>query len=270
MARCVSRGVVVAGLVLATTLLPAAARAATCQSGNFGDWLAAFKREAAAKGLSRSLGALDGLTYSSQVVALDRRQGVFRKSFEEFGIPRVNQRLAKARQKMQQHAATLSRIERQFGVPGSVVIAIWGLETDFGVNMGKQPALRALATLAYDCRRTAMFQAVLLDALRIVERGDLTPAQMRGAWAGELGQTQFLPSSYMKFAIDFDGDGRRDLIRSVPDVLASTANYLRGYGWTRGQGWDEGSANFEALKQWNRSSVYQKTIAYFAKSLAAR
>jgi membrane-bound lytic murein transglycosylase B len=134
---------------------------------------------------------------------------------------------------------------------------------------GKQNALRSLATLAHDCRRTERFQNELADALRIIDRGDLTVAEMRGAWAGELGQTQFLPSSYLKFAVDFDGNGKRDLIRSVPDVLASTANYLRGYGWQRDGRFDEGSANYAVLKEWNKSVVYQKTIAVFASRLMA-
>src|SRR4029077_17383887 len=130
------------------------------------------------------------------------------------------------------------RIEQKFGVPGSVIVAIWGLETDFGANLGKFSTFRSLAPLVYDCRRSALFQAELLAALRIVERGDLAPAEMRGAWAGEIGQTQFMPSSYIKFAVDFDGDGRRDLIRSAPDALASTANYLKSYGWKSGEGWE--------------------------------
>ena len=124
-------------------------------------------------------------------------------------------------------------------------------------------------TLAHDCRRTERFQNELISALKILDRGDLTLSEMRGAWAGELGQTQFLPSSYLKYAVDFDGNGKRDLIRSVPDVLASTANYLRGYGWQRGGSWQEGSANFNVLKEWNKSSVYQKTISYFATQLAS-
>ena len=125
-----------------------------------------------------------------------------------------------------------------------VIVAIWGLETDFGTGSGKRPAIPALATLAHDCRRSGMFQGELLAALRIIDRGDMSAAEMRGAWAGELGQTQFLPSSYLKFAVDFDGNGRRDLIRSVPDVLASTANYLKGYGWQRGAAVDRGHAQF--------------------------
>jgi membrane-bound lytic murein transglycosylase B len=113
-----------------------------------------------------------------------------------------------------------------------------------------------------------MFRAELMDALRLVERGDLSPSEMRGAWAGELGQTQFMPSSYLKFAVDFDGSGRRDLIRSVPDVLASTANYLKSYGWQRNGAWTPGSPNFSVLLQWNKSQVYSKTVAYFATRLA--
>ncbi len=107
-----------------------------------------------------------------------------------------------------------------------------------------------------------------MDALRIVERGDLAPSEMRGAWAGELGQTQFMPSSYIKYAVDFDNNGRRDLLRSAPDVLASTANYLAGYGWQRGKDWEPGSANFAVLQQWNKSEVYARTVASFASQLA--
>ena len=116
------------------------------------------------------------------------------------------------------------------------MVAIWGLETDFGVNLGKFPTMRALATLAYDCRRADLFKAELMDALRIIERGDIAPQEMRGAWAGEIGQTQFMPSRYIKYAVDFDGNGRRDLLRSVPDVLASTANYPRQQGLAARQG----------------------------------
>ncbi len=107
-----------------------------------------------------------------------------------------------------------------------------------------------------------------MDALRIIERGDLAPSEMRGAWAGEIGQTQFMPSSYIKYAVDFDGNGRRDLLHSAPDVLASTANYLASYGWQRGKDWEPGSPNFAVIQQWNKSEVYAKTIAYFATQLA--
>ena len=122
-------------------------------------------------------------------------------------------------------------------MPGPVITAFWALESDFGAGMGDLPVLRSLATLAYDCRRPDMFRGELMDALRIIDRGDLTPGEMIGSWAGELGQTQFLPSHYVKYAVDFDGDGRRNLLRSVPDVIASTANFIVSLGWQRGQPW---------------------------------
>jgi lytic murein transglycosylase len=241
--------------------------AATC-GGDFDTFLDAFRREAAAQGISpRALAALDGVTPDPKVISLDRRQGVFRQSFAQFSGHRIAERLAKGQRMMQTHAALLRRIEQQFGVPGSIVIAIWGLETDFGVDIGKQPALRALATLAHDCRRTQMFQGELLAALQIITRGDLSPAEMRGAWAGELGQAQFLPSNYLKYAVDFDGNGKRDLIHSVPDTLASIANLLKSFGWQAGGGYREGSANFSVLVNWNKSTVYQQTIAAFAERL---
>ncbi|HYS47930.1 MAG TPA: lytic murein transglycosylase [Xanthobacteraceae bacterium] len=260
------RSIIVA---LACTIWAAPALAAGCQTGSFEAWLETFKRETAAKGVSpRGLAALDGVAYDASVVSRDRRQGVFRQSFEEFSGRMISpDRLRVGARKLKQHAATFARIEQAYGVPGPVLVAIWGLETDFGVNQGNFSVIRALASLGYDCRRSEKFQAELMDALRIVERGDLSPHEMRGAWAGEIGQTQFLPSSYLKYAVDFDGDGRRDLIRSVPDALASTANYLRGYGWKRGQGWEPGAANFDVLLQWNKSQVYSKTIAAFATRL---
>jgi lytic murein transglycosylase len=253
---------------VATALFAAPARAAQC-GGDFDTFLDTFRREAAAQGVpARALATLDGLAPDPKVISLDRRQGVFRQSFEQFATHRIAERLAKAQRMMQTHAATLHRIEQQYGVPGSVVIAIWGLETDFGVDIGKSSVVRSLATLAHDCRRTQMFQGELLAALQIIARGDLSPAEMRGAWAGELGQTQFMPSSYIKFAVDFDGNGRRDLLRSPQDVLASTANFLAGHGWQKGKDWEPGSANFAVIKEWNKSEVYAKTIGYFAAQLS--
>jgi lytic murein transglycosylase len=258
-------------LVIATLALPVApAQSASCGAGNFASWLDDFRNEAVAKGISQAAIAsgLNGLTLDQGVLSRDRSQRVFSQSFEEFSGRMVPPRLARGANLMKQYGSVLVRIEQSYGVPGEVLVAIWGLETDFGVNTGKFSTLRSLATLAYDCRRSEMFRAELMDALRIVERGDLTPSEMRGAWAGEIGQTQFMPSSYVKFAVDFDGNGRRDLLRSAPDVLASTANYLASYGWQRGKDWEPGSANFAAIQQWNKSEVYAKTIAYFASQLA--
>jgi lytic murein transglycosylase len=255
---------------LLTSVLSVPAFAASCNPpGGFAAFLAEFKRDAAAKGVSqRGLSALNGITVDESVLAADKRQGVFKQTFEEFSGRMINRdRMTKGLRLLQVHAATLRKVEAQFGVPAPVVIAIWGLETDFGTANGKKDVIRSVATLAFDCRRTDMFQAQLLDALRIVDRGDLKPDEMRGDWAGDFGQTQFLPSSYYKYAVDFDGDGRRDLVHSVPDVLASTANYLREHGWQRGQRWNEGQPNFEAVRGWNKAMVYAKTIAAFAERL---
>jgi len=247
-----------------------AAAAVPCGSGNFQAWLDEFKSEAVAKGISQATVAssLNGVTLDQAILSRDRSQKVFNQSFEEFSGRMVPPRLQRGANMMKQYGSVLSRIEETYGVQGEVLVAIWGLETDLGVNLGKFPTLRSLATLAYDCRRSEMFRDELMDALRIIERGDLKAAEMRGAWAGELGQTQFMPSSYIKFAVDFDANGRRDLLRSTPDVLASTANFLAGYGWQRGKDWEPGSANFKVLQQWNRSEVYAKTIGYFASQLA--
>jgi lytic murein transglycosylase len=253
-----------------SSVLCAPALGATCNApGGFDAFIAEFKKDAAAKGVSqKGLSALNGVTLDPSVLAADKRQGVFKQTFEEFSGRMISRdRMTKGLRHMQALAPVLKKIEAEFGVPGAVVVAIWGLETDFGVNLGKKEVIRSVATLAFDCRRTEMFQAQLTDALRIVERGDLRPAEMLGDWAGDFGQTQFLPSSYYKYAVDFDGDGRRDLVHSVPDVLASAANYLKGYGWQRGQRWNEGDPNFEAIRGWNKAMVYAKTIAAFAERL---
>ncbi|MFZ3359797.1 MAG: lytic murein transglycosylase [Xanthobacteraceae bacterium] len=258
-------------LAVALSAIASSAQAAAPCGGDFGTWLAGVKQEAAADGISQRAiqSGLAGVTYDPTIIARDHAQGVFRQSFEQFSGRMVPPRLARARRLLVQYAPVFSRIEQQFGVPGPIIVAIWGLETDFGADNGRFSTIRALATLAFDCRRPDKFRGELLAAPRIVDRGDMAPSEMRGAWAGEIGQTQFLPSSYLKFAVDYNGNGRRDLIHDVPDVLASTANYLKGYGWQRGQPWGEGTANFQVLLQWNASQVYTKTVAYFAQLLAS-
>ena len=263
-----------AALIIFLSWAAAAGRAvaAECQNGTFDSWIDGVRRDASAQGISQRTiaSALSGLSYDPGIVSRDHAQGVFRQSFEQFSARMVSpDRLQKGANMLKRYGSILGRIEDQYGVPGPVLVAIWGLETDFGVNQGRFPTIRSLATLGYDCRRSEKFRAELMDALKIVDRGDLSPGEMRGAWAGELGQTQFLPSSYMQFAVDFDGSGRRDLIRSAPNALASTANYLKGYGWQRGQPFGPGSANFDVLLKWNESQVYTRTVAYFASRLAA-
>ena len=156
------------------------------------------------------------MTLDPGVIARDRRQGFFAQSFTAFSAKLISQnRLQAGAAQLKKHAALLAKVEQKYGVQGPVIVAFWALESDFGAGMGNLSVLRSLATLAYDCRRSEMFRDELMDAMRIVDRGDLRPEEMIGSWAGELGQTQFLPSHYLKHAVDFDGDGRRNLMSSA-------------------------------------------------------
>jgi lytic murein transglycosylase len=248
--------------------------AARC-GGDFHTFVSAMSAEAAAAGISQAVisQALGGVTQDPAVLSFDRRQrGTFNKTFEQYVSTRVGPgRINMGRQMLQRHGSLLSRIEQQFGVPPQIVVAIWGLESDFGKgDIGKMPVIRTLATMAHDCRRTELFQGELLAALKIVQRGDLPLRDLIGAFAGEIGQTQFLPSSYIKYGVDFDGNGHVDLRHSVPDVLASTANLLHMSGFKGGAPYGEGTANFEAMREWNRATIYRKTIGYFADQLVGR
>jgi len=259
---------------LGSLLAATPAFAARC-GGDFYGFVQTFSSEAVAAGVSQSVvsQALGGVTEDGSVLAFDRRQRyTFNKTFEQYVSTRVGAgRINGGRAMLQRHAALLAQIEQKFGVPRQILVAIWGLESDFGKgDMGKLPVIRTLATLAHDCRRTDLFQGELLAALKIVQRGDLPLRDLIGAYAGEIGQTQFLPSSYIKYGVDFDGDGRVDLRHSAADVLASTANLLHTNGFKMGAPYGEGSANFEAMREWNHAVIYRKTIAYFADQLVGR
>jgi lytic murein transglycosylase len=259
-----------------TFLLALPAQAAKC-GGDFNAFIASMAREAQAAGVSRATidEAFAGISPDPNILAFDRRQkGMFHaKSFEEYAATRViPPRIKRAQGLMQKHAALLSRVEAKFGVPPAVVVAIWTLESDNGTgDIGKLPVIRTIATLAHDCRRTELFQGELIAALQIVQRGDLPLRDLVGAFAGEIGQTQFLPSSYIKYGVDFDGNGHVDLRHSVPDVLASTANLLKVNGWKAGAPYGEGTENFlVAMREWNHSEVYRKTIVLMAEKIGGR
>jgi len=228
----------------AAPMAPQGAAGQVCSNNGqgFDQWLAGFKQQAIQQGVSpRTVAtALAGITYDANVVGTDRGQKVFGQSFFEFSDRMVAAyRITQGRQKIQANKAMFDRIEQQYGVPGAVLVAFWALETDFGAFMGDKQTIRSVASLAYDCRRADMFRTQLMAALKIIDRGDLTPQTMRGPWAGELGQFQFLPDHYLNYGVDFDGDGRVDLIRSAPDALASAANYIKSLGWRAGQPWLE-------------------------------
>ncbi len=213
--------------------------------------------------------ALGTATFDRSVLAHDRGQGSLQGNYSAFAARHITpQRLKRGKTMLIAYAEPLQRIEQRFGVPAPVLVAIWGLETDFGAGLGNFPTFSALATLAYDCRRGNLYAAELIDALMIVQRGLLQPQQMRGAWAGELGQTQFMPSAYLKYGVSANGGRGGDLIGNSADALASTANFLHSHGWQRGAPWDEGQPNFAALLEWNNAPVYAKTIAEFADKLA--
>ena len=261
-------------ILFATFISGTPALAARC-GGDLQTFVRNISAEAAAAGISQDViaSALGGVQQDMAVLAFDRRQrGTFQKTFEQYVSTRVGAgRINGGRAMLQRHAALLSQIEARFGVPRQILVAIWGLESDFGKgDMGKLPVFRVLATMAHDCRRTELFQGELIAALKILRRGDLRLNDMIGAYAGEIGQTQFLPSSYIKYGVDFDGNGHVDLRHSVPDVLASTANLLKTSGFRMGQPYGEGTPNFEAMREWNRAVIYRKTIAYYADQLVGR
>ena len=228
--------VAVFGIMLAQPALAASCR----NTGSYEAWLAQFKKDALAQGISPRViaAASPSMTFDPAIVRRDHGQAVFNQTFLQFSDRMVGGgRIPNAQAKIKQHAKLFADIEKKYGVPAPVLTAFWGLESDFGANFGNYKILSAIATLAYDCRRPDFFRQQLFDALRIIERGDQTVDSMIGDWAGEFGGLQFTASDYLKNAVDFDGDGRRDLIHSIPDTMASGANFLVSLGWHRGEPW---------------------------------
>ncbi|WEX09714.1 lytic transglycosylase domain-containing protein [Chelativorans sp. AA-79] len=261
-----------AAVLFASVFLGGSAHAATCgnDSKGFEAWKAAFSQEAAARGASRSaLDALARTSYASKTIAADRGQKSFKLSLESFMQKRgANVIVSRGKSMKKKHAALFDRIEQQYGVPSGPLIAIWGMETGFGGFMGNQHTLSAVATLAYDCRRSEFFTGHLHAALTLIDRGMMSPSAV-GAAHGEIGQTQFLPGNALRYAVDGDGNGRIDMIGSIPDALASTANFLRAHGWRPGAGYQPGEPNFVAIQGWNAASVYQQAIAIMAAQIDA-
>jgi lytic murein transglycosylase len=221
---------------------PALRGGAACHGSlSFDRFLAELKQKAASAGVSQRAvaEASSGMVYDQGIVNRDRGQRVFGQVFTEFaGRMAAVYRMQQGQQRIRTYQAAFARAEKEYGVPPAVIAAFWGLESDFGANMGNLPTLRSLVSLAYDCRRSEMFENETIAALKIIDRGDLSPDEMVGSWAGELGQTQFLPTHYFNYAVDYDGDGRRDLLSSPADVIGSTANYIaNGLKWRRGEPW---------------------------------
>jgi membrane-bound lytic murein transglycosylase B len=207
---------------------------------SFDDWLADLKTEARAKGFSDGVidETLAGLTPLERVIQSDRSQAELNPGFARYANARLTRSMIqRGKRLMVEHKALLRRTEQEFAVPARILVAFWGLESRYGRLQGSTPVFQALATLAWEPRRATYFRGELFNALTMVQRGHIDAGTMTGSWAGAMGQTQFMPSSYLKYAVDFDGDERRDIWKSTPDTLASMANYLKGFGWNSDETW---------------------------------
>ena len=249
-------------LALTLSLLLSGSGLAAAQQcgGDFGAFLQGVRAEAEAKGLSAGAieAAVADMRQDPKVLAADRAQGVFAQDWQQFATRMVNgYRLQQGKENLQKYASVLSRIEAETGVPGPVIAAFWGLETDYGAVLGNFDTLAALATLAHDCRRPELFRPHLLAAIEIVDRGYLTPSEMKGAWAGEIGQTQLLPEEYLKFGTDGDGNGRIDLRQDAADVLFTTGKYIQSLGWRGGEPWVE-AVQVPLEFPWDRAALVNK------------
>lgn len=254
-------------LGLGLTVGPVAAAPCGNTTSGFNAWKAAFAKEAASAGVGkRGLSALASAKYANSTIAADRNQKSFKYSLQKFmqvrGAPTI---VAQGRKRKAQSASFYAGLEKKYGVPAGVILAIHGMETGFGRFMGNSPVVSAITTLAYDCRRSAFFVPHAIGALRLVDRGSIT-AGTKGAKHGELGHTQFLPGNALKYGADGNGDGRVDFYNQA-DALASTANFLRQKGWKPGKGYQEGQPNFRVIKEWNAAGVYQKAIAIMAAQI---
>ena len=252
--------------ILAALLLPAMSMAAPCgNNGNgFEAWKQDFAKQAKRAGVKkRGLQALSQTQYATSTISADRNQKSFKYSLNKFMQVRgADTIVAQGRRRKAANPQFYAALERQYGVPAGVLIAIHGMETGFGNFMGDSQVLSAITTLAYDCRRSEFFIPHAVGALKLVDMGSITMAT-KGAKHGELGHTQFLPGNALKYGVDATGDGKVDFY-NMTDALASTANFLRKKGWKRGKGYQQGQPNFAVIKQWNAASVYQQSIAIMA------
>ena len=251
--------------VAIVAVVPMVSEAGAAQCGNtaagFEAWKTQFANEARGRGVSASaVAALMGTNYSTATIAADRGQRSFRLSLDQFLAKRGGAAIvARGRALKQSHAALFASIQQRYGVPPGPLLAIWGLETAFGSQRGNQNTLSAVATLAYDCRRSAYFTEHLYAALTLIDRGVLS-ASTRGSMHGEIGQTQFLPKSILNYGTGGD-------LNNAANALTSTANFLRAHGWRAGGGYQPGEANFGAIQGWNAAPVYQRAISHIARQI---
>ncbi len=267
-----AKGRILTATVLAAGMFAGVSTAQAAKCGNnaagYNAWLQQTLKEAPGRGIGkRGIGALSNTKYAQATINADRNQKSFKLSFEQFMQKRgANAIIQRGKSIKKQNASLFANIEKRYGVPAGPLIAIWGMETGFGAYLGKQHTLSAVATLAYDCRRSDYFTNQLYAALKLIDRQDLAPNAV-GAMHGEIGQTQFLPVNVLKYGVDGDGSGHIDMARSKADALYSTANFLVGHGWRRGGGYQPGEANYGAIQGWNAAQVYQRAIAVMGKAI---
>ena len=210
------------------------------QTQDFNTWLSGIRQQAAAQGISQATinAALYNIQPSQRAIELDRKQPEKKKTFAEYKKLIVNDlRVKRGRQMLREHYQTLQEVENRFGVPKEIIVSLWGIETNYGSNTGGFMVVPALATMAWEGRRAEFFTKELMNALKIIDAGHISAANMKGSWAGAMGQNQFMPSSFNAYAIDGNGDGKRDIWNTKKDVFASTANYLKKNGWREGERW---------------------------------
>ncbi len=240
--------------------------AATCgnTSSGFNTWKNDFASDAKRAGVGkRGLAALAGATYATRTIKADRNQHSFKFTLAKFlKVRGADTIISQGRRRIAKNPSFYKSLEKRFGVPAGVVVAIHGMETGFGHFMGDSNVVSSILTLTYDCRRSDFFKPHALAALKLVDRGVISPKSI-GAKHGELGHTQFLPGNVLKYAVDGNGDGQINM-NNLADALSSTANYLRQKGWKPGKGYQEGQRNFRVIKEWNAAGVYQKAIAIMA------
>ncbi|MDO8881497.1 MAG: lytic murein transglycosylase [Pseudotabrizicola sp.] len=256
-------------LTIGFALFATASQAASCSDtgGRYEGWKSEMAAEARAEGVrERGLAALMASSYSSATIAADRNQKSFRYSLDKFlQVRGADTIVRQGKQRKAKNPQFYAQLEQRYGVPAGVLLALHGMETAFGGYMGDTNIVSAIATLTYDCRRSAFFRPHLIGALKLVDKGSLS-ANSVGAKHGEWGHTQFLPGNALVYGVDGNGDGKVDL-NNLTDAMASTANFLRQKGWRPGAGYQEGEPNFAVIKEWNSATVYQKAIAIMARRI---
>ncbi len=236
--------------------------------GNFEEWVKAFKGEAVEQGISTSLvdQAFEGVAPIPRIIELDRKQPEGRMTFGEYRKKIVSQsRIQRGREMMAQHRNLLQEIGLHYGVQPRFIVALWGIETNFGQNTGGYSVVNALATLAFDGRRSQYFRTELMNAFRILQDGHISLELMKGSWAGAMGQCQFMPSSFLRLAVDYDGDGRKDIWKTPADVFASAANYLSQSGWRGNQTWGRRAQLPGSFNNKNASLKIKKSLSTWQK-----